>query len=375
MVKIRIAKGALKSSFPWVKKDAIYKEDYRILSDLSPGDIVELVTKDESYFAYFSNEEKVVFKIFSQTNSDPGVSFSQSFESAFRLRERLKINSNAVRLFFSEADGFPGITVDQYADVAVVTVSSQGLLRHRDKMDEMIKKVTGLETLWLTDHVKPLELKSRVIFEGDAEFLVDFEHGHKTGFYLDQRQNRFTIRDYVSSGARVLDLFCYTGGFGIHCFKSGAKEVVFVDEGKNVVETLEQNIRLNKLVGAKVFRRNVFDFLSGADFNNYFDLVICDPPAFTSSRENVSSATWGYKKLLKGLVKVVKSRGYFAIFSCSWHINLDALIQLIAEFSRDTGISVKVLRHLFQDADHPFVPTFPPSLYLKGLLCYVEKPG
>lgn len=371
MVKIRVAKASLKSSFPWVKKDAVYKEDYRLLSQLTPGDVVELVLKDESYYAYFCGE-KILFKIFSQQEKDLAVAFQGSLESALRLRKSLKINSNAVRLFFSEADGFPGVTIDQYDDLAVVSVASEAILKHRSALSEIIKKVSGLQPIWLPDR-RSDDPQSRIIFEADCKFFVDFERCHKTGFYLDQRKNRYEIREFVTGSGRVLDLFCYTGGFGVHCWKNGAKEIVFVDEGKAVVEVLEENLRLNKISKAKVFRRDVFEFLNGCEYDGYFDLVICDPPAFTSSRENISSAVWGYKKLLRGILRVVRNGGFFAIFSCSWHVNLDILIQAVAETARELRVTVKIVKHLFQDSDHPFLATFPPSLYLKGLLCHVEK--
>ncbi|MCS6961165.1 MAG: class I SAM-dependent rRNA methyltransferase [Deltaproteobacteria bacterium] len=374
-MEIKVAWHELKKTYPWIPKKALNKNDLRRLDELQEGDIVKVESGGRVFYAYFENGDRIIFKIFSEKEPNPIRSFQCALQRALAYRKKLRLNSNAMRLFFSEADRFPGIIIDDYEEIAVVQITSQGLRPYASDLLDCVKETIGKNQVMVkSEFIEQTDSQRLVrILEGDVQFYVDLGQGHKTGFYLDQRANRLFLSKFAESNSRVLDLFCYTGGFGVHFLKQGAKEVTFVDESSKAIELLEENLRINKLSGAKIFRKDSFEFLRNHQERETYDIIVCDPPAFTSKREHQHNALVGFKKLANLCVKILKDNGIFVLFSCSWHISLVHLEEVLKEVSNECQSSVLITHYLLQDVDHPYLLNFPPSLYLKGVVCRVIR--
>ncbi|MCX7953130.1 MAG: class I SAM-dependent rRNA methyltransferase [Deltaproteobacteria bacterium] len=374
-MEIKVAWHELKKTYPWIPKKALNKNDLRRLNELQDGDIVKVESGGRVFFAYFENGDRIIFKIFSEKEPNPIRSFQCALQRALAYRKKFRLNSNAMRLFFSEADRFPGIIIDDYEDIAVVQITSQGLRRYASDLLDCVKETIGKnEVMVKSEFIEQTDSQRLVrIFEGEVQFYVDLGQGHKTGFYLDQRANRLFLSKFAESNSRVLDLFCYTGGFGVHFLKQGAREVIFVDESSKAIELLQENLRVNKLSGAEIFRKDSFEFLKNHQERQTYDIIVCDPPAFTSKREHQHNALVGFKKLASLCVKILKDNGIFVLFSCSWHISLAHLEEVLKEVSNECQSSVLITHYLLQDVDHPYLLSFPPSLYLKGVVCRVSR--
>lgn len=309
---------------------------------------------------------------------------------ALAVREGMaeRFDTNALRLVNAEADGLPGVTVDRYDDVLVGQFASIGAERHKaeivdalldltgaasfyERSDLDVRKREGLEpTRGLLAGPEPPERVA--IHEGPVRFEVDVREGHKTGFYLDQRENRRLVAE-AAKGRRVLNTFCYTGGFGVAAQVAGAASVTHVDLSGPALEQARRNTALNGLPEAEFIQGNVFQELRGfRDRARDFDLVVLDPPKFADSKALAEKALRGYKDINILGFKLVSPGGLLATFSCSGAIDAPTFRMVVAEAACDAGRRVRILRELRQAPDHVEALNFPEGLYLKGLLCHVE---
>jgi 23S rRNA (cytosine1962-C5)-methyltransferase len=200
------------------------------------------------------------------------------------------------------------------------------------------------------------------------KFLIDIPRGQKTGFFLDQRNSRRFVRTLVEPGDRCLDVFCHTGGFALNMKKMGAEEVIAVDLSKPALETGKRNEALNGLSNIRWIEANAFDYMRELDKKGEkFDVVVIDPPSFAKNRHAVPSALRGYKELCVRGLRLTKTGGYMAIFSCSFHITQQHLLEVLTEASYDVRRQVRVIATTFQDKDHPWILQMPNTLYLKGV--------
>lgn len=299
-----------------------------------------------------------------------------------------RFDTDALRLVNAEADGLPGVTVDRYGDVLVGQFASIGAERHKAEIVEALLALTGAASFYERSDVDAREHEGLepargllagaepperiVIHEGPVRFEVDVREGHKTGFYLDQRENRRLVAE-AAKGRRVLNTFCYTGGFGVAAQAAGAEAVTHVDLSAPALAQARRNTALNGLPEAEFIQGNVFQELRGfRDRARDFDLVVLDPPKFADTRKLAEKALRGYKDInLLGL-KLLAPGGLLATFSCSGAIDAATFRMVVAEAARDAGRNVRILRELRQAPDHVEALTFPEGLYLKGLLCHVE---
>jgi 23S rRNA (cytosine1962-C5)-methyltransferase len=373
---------------PWIFSGAID----RVEGEPEAGTIVRVLSGDGTFlgWAAFSPESSIRARVMSFDENRP--------VTADLVRERVEASidnrapltgTDAIRLVFSESDQLPGLIVDRYGDFLVCQFLSAGIEPWRevilDTLEERLSPrgiyersdsdVRGREGLPpatgpLRGEAPPETIE---IHEGALKFLVDVRKGHKTGFYIDQRENRATL-GLLSPGRAVLNCFAYTGGFGIAAAVAGASMVTSIDVSTDALELAAANARLNgieperfRTVEADVFHK----LREYRDRGLSFDLIIMDPPKFAESRRHVDAACRGYKDINLLAIKLLVPGGILMTFSCSGAIELPLFQKVVADAALDAGRHGRILRTLDQPADHPVSLTMPESRYLKGLVVQV----
>ncbi len=374
---------------PWVFSGAIE----RIEGSPQLGETVEIRSAKGQFLA------QAAYSPFSQIRARVWTFDSQPVDAAF-LRRRIEralaqrratglLEHQAVRLIYAESDGLPGLIVDRYGDVLVVQFLTAGaefwrqtlieLLRHlipcRGIYERSDAEVRTLEGLPLREGLLSGEVPTIIVIEENGlRFQVDLAHGHKTGFYLDQRANRRLIRS-LADGRDVLDCFCYTGGFTLNALSGGAHSVIAVDASAEALAHLQANLALNHLLSDRLetLEGDVFQVLRRfRDQNRRFDLIILDPPKFAPTAAQVEKAARGYKDINLLAFKLLRPGGWLVTFSCSGGVDAALFQKIVAGAALDAGVEAQILHFLFQDADHPVALHFPESAYLKGLVCRVR---
>ncbi len=399
MSKIILKKGrdeSLRRFHPWVFSGAIH----RMEGAPSEGDIVEVYSSDGKFLGCGHYQVgSITVRILSFDNLALSPDFWKiRIGSAYEMRKAMGLagssTTNAYRLVHGEGDSLPGLIIDFYNGTAVIQAHSAGMFLSRDKIVEALKIVYGSELSAVYDKSSGtapfkagLELADGYLYgasnlpvkvvENGNLFSVDWEGGQKTGFFLDQRDNRQLVKHY-SSGRRVLNLFCYTGGFSIYALSGGASSVDSVDSSQKAVDLMEGNIALNieaGLIGNNVKHNSIcedaIDFLKNGGSNRY-DLMIVDPPAFAKHRGAISNALRAYQRLNAAAIEKVAPGGIIFTFSCSQVVDKIAFSQAIFSAAAQTGRNVKILHRLSQPCDHPVSVYHPEGEYLKGLVLFVE---
>ncbi len=374
---------------PWV-----YQNEIAMLPEgLEEGECVDVVDLKGNHFGVGYTNVKSVITL-------RMLSFKQEAINGKWIKERLNIaiasrnsileHSNSCRLVHSEADGLAGLIVDFYDGVLTVAINTAGMERLRkeivgalidiikpegiyEKSDASVREKEGLETTEGVIYGKVPDFIEVVEF--GCQFGLELKSAQKTGFYLDQRFNHGILTEYVDEEATMLDLFCNVGGFGMHALNAQAKHVTFVDSSAVAMEQVVSNISLNDFEDdgrTTCVTANAMDYIKDlADKKETYDIVVLDPPSFAKTREGAKGAVSGFKHLILNGIRVCKPGGIIALFSCSYHVGMDELIEISLDASRDTGKQLKVLEHMYQDKDHPYLLNMPNSLYLKGLLFQV----
>jgi 23S rRNA (cytosine1962-C5)-methyltransferase len=316
--------------------------------------------------------------------------WQQRFRDALRLRLSSNLPSPATscfRLIHAEGDGLPGLIVDFYAGVAIVQAHSAGMHEDRHHIASALQEALGadLKTVYYKSHATlPGKMRDagsdgylvglgavpHVVTENSNRFLVDWEEGQKTGFFLDQRENRKLLGDF-SKGKRVLNTFCYTGGFSIYALAAGAEVVHSVDASEKAVDLTRKNLELNGYDSNlhACYAQDTFDFLK--DKQDQYDVIILDPPAFAKHRDARHQAVKGYQRLNAEAMRAIKAGGIIFTFSCSQVVDRQLFYDTVVSAAIQAGRQIKVLHHLSQPADHPVSIFHPEGEYLKGLVLYV----
>src|ERR1035437_2308592 len=308
--------------------------------------------------------------------------------NAYRLRKELYPSGNSFRLSFSESDYLPGLIIDKYNNTYVLQVYSYGMDRNINLIADILKEEFSAENIFsknegyfrtleglpTEDKVYLGEIKNELINDGAVNYLINFEKGHKTGFYFDQRDNRFFIEGIVN-GKTVLDAFCNSGGFGLHAAKGGAANVTFVDSSANEIEAAKENFRLNNFITETDFiEEDVFNYLEkSAASGKKFDVVMIDPPAFAKSRKNIPTAKQGYERLNKLDLQCLSDGGYLVTSSCSYHITRDDFISAVNSASVKAASPVQLIYFNSASMDHAKLPAMPETSYLKFGVFRVNK--
>ncbi|MFO7936943.1 MAG: class I SAM-dependent methyltransferase [Kiritimatiellia bacterium] len=377
---------------PWIFSGAVASVE----GDPQPGESVEVVASDGTVlgigaYSPFSQIRVRMWSFDAATVVDEKFIYDRA-ASAVGGRASLLAEgkTDAFRLINSESDGLPGVVADKYADWIICQFTTAGAERWKgvvadalqrlmpccgiyERSDVDVREREGLpQCTGIMKGDEPPDLIE--IYENDCRYLVDVHEGQKTGFYLDQRDNREIVRTYCNNGD-VLNAFSYTGGFGIAAVSARAASVTHVDISGQALETAEKNTALNTCeVKDSVFiQGDVFNVLRKfRDEARFFDVVVLDPPKFATSKGRLIKAARGYKDINLLGMKLLKPGGILATFSCSGLMTSRLFHKVVADAAIDAGRDVQVLKRLQQGSDHPEGLCFPEGLYLKGLLCRIN---
>jgi 23S rRNA (cytosine1962-C5)-methyltransferase len=300
--------------------------------------------------------------------------------SAYDLRKLLYPETDSFRLIFSESDFLPGLIIDKYNKTFVLQIYSFGMERNIQSIVEILKYelraeniftknelyFRQLEGLAAEDKIFFGEIENEIINDGVIKYKIDFKAAHKTGFYLDQNDNRFFI-EKISKGLNVLDAFCNSGGFGLHAAYAGAESVIFVDSSQTAIAAAEENFNLNDFKSKSEFIvEDVFDYFRNSnDEGKKFDLLILDPPAFAKNKKSLPAAIKGYEKLNKLALQIVNDGGFLAASSCSHHLSETDFIRAINQAAVKSGKRIQQIHFNGASLDHPLISAMPETFYLK----------
>ncbi len=370
---------------PWIFSGAVAQ-----LPKADDGDIVGVKDASGKLLAYgfFNSNSQIVCRLFEFSDQD--LSFDQEYwtgkiSRAIKLRQSIlnNANTNCFRLLHAEGDFFPGIIADVY-DKAVVL---QILIKGTEKILPFIKEaliINGLEHIYLKTKTSSQLIENIVegkgwlnggmempvkVQENSIPFDVDFEKGQKTGFFLDQRENRNLVKS-LSKDKKVLNTFSYTGGFSLYALSGGASWVDSVDVSKDAIRACNEMVEESGHKNHAGIVADCFDYLKSMDQS--YDLIILDPPAFAKSAKSVPNAARGYKELNLLAFRKIKSGGLLFTFSCSQNVGRELFQKIIFGAAADARRNIRILQHLTQPFDHPVNIYHPEGEYLKGLLLWVE---
>lgn len=386
---------SLKRKHPWIFSGAIERAE--VDDELLEGDIVDLFAKGGDYIAsghYQVGSIAVRVLTFERENIDQAW-WNRRIAAAYDVRSALQLTENSAttcyRLVHGEGDSLPGLVIDIYGSSAVVQCHSVGMYKARHEIAEALKVQYGERLTSIYDksaQTLPYNADTgavdgylfggtaatgdtNVVLENGHKFGVNWERGQKTGFFIDQRYNRELVQ-YYSKGRTVLNTFCYTGGFSVYAMAGGAKEVCSLDSSERAVHLAAENMVLN--FGDKVNHTTVaadaMEYLK--DFDDKYDLIILDPPAFAKHHKVLGNATQGYKRLNARALSQIKSGGILFTFSCSQAVSKELFRTTVFSAAAIAGRKVRILHQLTQPADHPINIYHPEGEYLKGLVLYVE---
>jgi 23S rRNA (cytosine1962-C5)-methyltransferase len=392
VLRIHLKPGRDKSlgrRHPWIFSGAIA----RIEGEPGPGDVVEVRSGQGGFVAWagFSPTSQIQARVWDwheRTRVDEAF-IAARVGRAVELRKFLVEPGPraAIRLANGEADGLPGVVIDRFADTLVLQLTSAAAWRWRDTIARAAMEATGLERVFERSDADVLALEGlepRVgalagpepdgpvtVEEGGLAFHVDLRSGHKTGFYLDQRDNRALLRD-LAEGRELLDCFCYTGGFAVNALAAGAAHVTAVDSSGEAIAAARRHVRLNELPEARadLIEADVFQQLRRfRDQGRRFDVIVLDPPKFAPTAAHAERAARAYKDINLWALKLLRPGGLLFTFSCSGGVPRELFQKIVAGAAVDAGADARILHHMGAAADHPVALAFPEGDYLKGLLC------
>ncbi|MBW5823466.1 23S rRNA (cytosine(1962)-C(5))-methyltransferase RlmI [Yersinia kristensenii] len=393
-MRLFLAKGREKSLLrrhPWIFSGAVLRLEGNAVS----GETIDILDSQGKWLARaaYSPESQIVARVwtFQQDEVIDSEFFVRRLQRAQTWRDCLaqRDGLNGYRLIAGESDGLPGITIDRFQNFLVLQLLSAGAEYQRaalvsalqqcypecsiyDRSDVSVRKKEGLP---LTQGTVCGEMPPALlpITEHGMQLLVDIQQGHKTGFYLDQRDSRLAARHYAD-GRRVLNCFSYTGAFAVAALMGNCQQVISVDTSQSVLDIAKQNVELNQLdlSKAEFIRDDVFQLL-----RNYraqgekFDMIIMDPPKFVENKSQLASACRGYKDINMLAIQLLRPGGILLSFSCSGLMPIDLFQKILADAALDAGHDIQFIEQFRQAADHPVIATYPEGLYLKGFACRI----
>ena len=380
---------------PWIFSGAIDYIRAEEEAEIAEGALVDVYTRSGEFIArghYQIGSIAVRVLSFEQEPIDDAW-WRRKIAVAYDVRRTLSLTDDerttCYRLVHGEGDGLPGLVVDVYGTTAVVQCHSVGVYRARQQVAAALREVYGDRLTAIYDKSSQTvpynarlnavdgylwgssDHETQAVAENGIRFLVNWEKGQKTGFFLDQRENRELVRRYAA-GRTVLNTFCYTGGFSVYALAGGAREVCSVDSSERAVELAAENVRLNFGDDAPhtAVAADAVEYLKHID--DRYDLIILDPPAFAKHHKVLGNAMQGYKRLNARALSQIKSGGILFTFSCSQAVSKELFRTTVFSAAAIAGRKVRILHQLTQPADHPIDIYHPEGEYLKGLVLYVE---
>jgi 23S rRNA (cytosine1962-C5)-methyltransferase len=382
---------SVKRRHPWVLSGSVAELRGRLAA---PGALARVLSADREVLGYgdFSPASNIRVRVLSFGPDEPGKEIvAERVVRALALRERDALigETDAVRLVNAEGDGLPGLVVDRYADVVVVKLSSAGMASRREELASTLRSATGAAAGYERADATAARREGLAVVKGalwgasppgsvpiaerNRRFAVDVVGGQKTGFYIDQRDARDLVAR-LARGRRVLDLFSYTGGFGVAAALGGASEVTLVESSAAALERARTHLYVNApTCPADLRAADAFGFLRGADSGDAYDLLVVDPPPLARRRGDVTRATRAYKDLLLHAFRRAAPGARILAFACSHHVGPDLFRKVAFGAALDAGRSPSVLRELGAPSDHPVSIDHPEGRYLSGLLLGVDR--
>ena len=378
---------------PWIFSGAVEN----VKGNPAPGDVVEIHAADGRWLARgaYSPKSQIRVRVWTwkQEQEVDADFIKERIYRSIAARDAMGIpkSTNAFREVHGESDGIPGLIVDRYGNYRVVQFLSYGVERWKDEIVEALSSHGGCLGIYERSDVdvralEGLEQRSGMLVgeepperiqirEEERHYLVDIRKGQKTGFFLDQRENRGAAANWIRGG-EVLDCFCYTGGFTVAALGAGAEWVTAVDQSKTALALAEENVRLNGIPveKAEFLEEDVFQSLRKfRDQGRSFDAVILDPPKFAATSAQVDRAARGYKDVNLLAFKLLRAGGYLLTFSCSGGVDAQLFQKIVADAALDAGVDAVIVGWLSQASDHPVQVYFPEGRYLKGLVCQIRE--
>jgi 23S rRNA (cytosine1962-C5)-methyltransferase len=380
---------------PWVYDTAVA----RVIGRPAPGDTVAVHAADGRWLAWAAYAPASTLRarcwtFVEEERIDDGW-LSARVQAAVARRIHLVDRTDAVRLVFGEADGLPGLVADRYGSQLVVQFQACGVDARRGPLLEALQRATGCGDIYersdsatrereglpaASGLLRGAEPPERIaVREGDVRYHVDVRRGHKTGFYVDQRDNRSLAQGLAArlraggAAVRALNCFCYTGGFSLALAQGGAAQVLSIDSSADALALARENAELNRRAGASAADHrwhcaDVFEALRALREEPPFDIIVLDPPKFASTHRHVERAARAYKDIALNALRLLAPGGYLMTFSCSGAIDVDLFQKIVAGAVIDAGVDCQMLRRLSAGEDHPLAMTHPEGEYLKGLL-------
>ncbi|HEY8347991.1 MAG TPA: class I SAM-dependent rRNA methyltransferase [Symbiobacteriaceae bacterium] len=385
---VRLTRGRherLRQGHPWVFQGEVE----RITGEYQPGDIVAVVDHRGSFVGkgYINPHSQILVRIL--THRDEAVDrdfFRRRLQQAWAYRTRVLPDTTACRVVFAEADFLPGLIVDKFGDVLVVQTLSLGADRRLGEFADLLEEIFHPRGIYERNDVPVRDLEGLpqrkgflrgefdprlVLEENGLKIVVDVAEGQKTGYFLDQRENRLAVRRYAQ-GARVLDCFCNAGGFALNAAAAGAREVLAVDISAEALAAVRENAALNGLADRIQLREgNAFDILRQLDAaGEKFDVIVLDPPAFAKNKNSLEGAVRGYKEINLRALRMIVEGGFLITCSCSYHMKPDLFKAVVADAARDARRRLRLVEERAQAVDHPILVGYDESHYLK---CHIYQ--
>jgi 23S rRNA (cytosine1962-C5)-methyltransferase len=380
---------------PWLYAGAIARE----VGKPALGDTVAVHGADGKFLAWaaFSPASTIRARVWSVRESEKidDAFFEQRLRTAISQREMLAERTSARRLVFGEADGLPGLVVDRYADYLVAQFLAAGVERHKSAIADALVRITGCQNVYersdaavrtreglpeiegvLRGEAPPDRIQ---VQEDGVQYWIDVFRGHKTGFYIDQRESRALVRRLIGQmgpGRRVLNCFSYTGGFSLAALAGGAQQAISVDSSGDALAMASANVALNGFDPARapMLDENVFDALKRFEKEGErFDVIVLDPPKFAPSSQHLIRASRAYKDLNMRGLRLLNEGGYLLTYSCSGAVNLELFQQIVAGAVIDARVDAQLVQRLTAGWDHPMAMVHPEGEYLKGLCLRIGK--
>lgn len=388
MAKIVLNKGEeqrIQMGHPWIFNNEVKA----IEGSFKPADIVDVYDFKERFLGrgYINPESKILVRLLTREHEEINKEFFRKrIIQAWEYRKKL-VDTSSCRVIFGEADFLPALIVDKFSDYLSIQTLSLGIEKYKDMIVELLEEILEPKGIYERNDVQIREKEGLQqkkgfikgpfnttveIMENEVKMLVDIENGQKTGYFLDQRENRAALKPFVKD-ARVLDTFTHTGGFALHAAYYGASEVTAVDISEHAIEYVKRNAAINGLQDKiKGVVGNVFDVLKEYQLaNEQFDVVILDPPAFCKTKAAVEGAYRGYKDInLRGM-KILKPGGFLVTCSCSHYMYPGLFMEMIQDAAKDAKKMVRQVEFRTQAKDHPVLYGSDESMYLKCVILQV----
>ena len=371
---IRVLEGHL-----WIFSNELLESP----KNYEPGSFVGVCDRQNNFMGigYINPNSLISIRLLTRKKEDIDADFfRRRILDAIDYRKRLRADSNSCRIVFSEGDLLPGLIVDKYNDCIVVQFLTLGIDKIGDMILNLLDEIFSPSSIALRNDsqirlLEGLALEKKivkgapdplpVITEEGVTIEIDPMRGQKTGFFLDQRENRIALSRYFSGGMG-LDLFCYSGAWGLQLAKKGA-DIKFIDESETALSIAGKNAKLNNLESrCKFVKKDVFNFLhEEVEAGNTCDFIVLDPPAFVKSKAKIKEAVKGYREINSMAMRLIKKGGILATSSCSHHIERALFLEILRDAAKDAGKTARLIEYRYQSKDHPILLSVPETEYLK----------